>query len=407
MEANPIIPDSVTTLPPGLPMEIPIYFKPFWGSAYQIIPDSLFVNGPEQIGFETQEFTNAYPGWLNGYLAYAAGANRTGAQIVDYVAQNFSVSPQLLLALLEHQAGALSQSAPTAETINYPLGNVDRSHRGLYLQLVWAANTLNDYFYQWRQGTLQEFDLQDGRVQRPDPWQNAATVSLHAYFNQLYSPDVYEQAISPAGLAATYLALFGDPWLAAQPHIPGSLEQPPFSLPFEPGKIWALSGGPHTAWGEGEPLAALDFAPPAVAGGCLSSPEWATAVAPGVVVRSEPGTVTLDLDGDGDERTGWVVFYFHMATEDRVPVGTSLQTGDFIGHPSCEGGRATGTHIHIARKYNGEWIPADGPLAFNLAGWLAHAGDQRYQGTLTLNERTIIACVGCANQASLISAEKP
>ena len=38
-----------------------------------------------------------------------------------------------------------------------------------------------------------------------------------------------------------------------------------------------------------------------------------------------------------------------------------------------EGGHVTGTHVHIARKYNGEWIPADG-LAFNLEGWVAHDG---------------------------------
>ena len=43
--ANPIIPDSATTMPPGMPMKIPIYYKPLWGTPYQIIPDSLFVNG--------------------------------------------------------------------------------------------------------------------------------------------------------------------------------------------------------------------------------------------------------------------------------------------------------------------------------------------------------------------------
>ncbi len=46
--------------------------------------------------------------------------------------------------------------------------------------------------------------------------------------------------------------------------------------------------------------------------------EWATAAAPGIVARSELGTVVLDLDGDGDERTGWVIFYFHIGTEGRA-----------------------------------------------------------------------------------------
>jgi hypothetical protein len=36
----------------------------------------------------------------------------------------------------------------------------------------------------------------------------------------------------------------------------------------------------------------------------------------------------------------------------------AVKTGDRIGHPSCEGGAANATHVHIARRYNGEWIPA-------------------------------------------------
>jgi len=125
--------------------------------------------------------------------------------------------------------------------------------------------------------------------------------------------------------------------------------QPDFILPFEPGDVWALTGGPHTGWGNGAPLAALDFAPPSKISGCVRSGVWATAVADGVVVRSTIGEVMLDLDGDGDERTGWTIFYMHVASEGRALLGTSLKQGDRIGHPSCEGGTSTGTHIHIDR----------------------------------------------------------
>jgi hypothetical protein len=179
--------------------------------------------------------------------------------------------------------------------------------------------------------------------------------------------------------------------------------QPEFRLPFLAGVAWAYTGGPHTAYGLGEPFAALDFAPGANTSGCVPTQEWATAVAPGVVARSETGTVLLDLDGDGDERTGWVVFYFHVGTEGRAAVGAVLQTGDPVGFPSCEGGRTTGTHIHIARKYNGEWILADGTLAFNLEGWIAHNGANAYQGTMTRNSQTITACT-CSDAASQITA---
>ncbi len=170
-----------------------------------------------------------------------------------------------------------------------------------------------------------------------------------------------------------------------------------------------MTGGPHTAWGTGEPLAALDFAPPSKTSGCVFSDRWATAVASGVVVRSEVGQVMLDLDGDGDERTGWSVFYMHVATDGRPPLGTKLETGDPIGRPSCEGGSATGTHIHIARKYNGEWIPAagfaGGILAFNLEGWVAYNGTLPYLGTLRRHSQVVTACT-CSNAASWVQTDR-
>ena len=407
LEANPIIPEDATTLPPGLPMQIPIYFVPFWGSQFQILPDSLFVHGPALVGFDTQEFVNNQPGWLKDYRAYAAGENRSGAEIVDYVATNFSLSPRVLLALLDYQTGALSQaSMPRDVDEDYPLDYQARSHRGLYMQLVWAANTLNNGYYGYRTGRLTTLDFQDGTMEHPDPWQNAATVSLQYYFSLDSTRIMFDYVAGPDGFALTYQNLFGDPWADVQPHIPGSLQQPDMRLPFEPGKTWAYTGGPHTGWGTGDPRAAIDFAPPAVVGGCIPSSEWVTSVAGGVVARSETGIIELDLDGDGDLRTGWVVFYLHVATRDRVPAGKVLEAGDPLGHPSCEGGTSTGTHIHIVRKYNGEWIPADGPLAFTLEGWITHNGDKPYQGTLTRFSQTVTASANATKECMITAAEQ-
>ena len=388
---NTFIPKDATTLPTGMPMQIPIYYRSFWGSAYQIIPDSHFVNGPLAMDFDTDVFIAQYPGWLNGYQEYAGGKTRSAGGVIDYVAQNFSVSPRLLLALIEFRAGGLSQPELPEEKTTYPLGYQSSDHKGLYLQLVWLANQLNNGYYQWRTGDLIEFDLSDGTTVRPDPWQNAATVSIHMLFNQFYSGEEYQQAIGPIGFAETYRQLFGDPWEKDIPHIPGSLQQPLFTLPFEGGNIWAYTGGPHTGWGNGAPFAALDFAPPSKTGGCFYSLKWVTAIAPGLIIRSGSGVVTLDLDEDGDERTGWVILYLHMSNNERVAAGTHVEMGDPIGHPSCEGGTSTGTHIHVARKYNGEWMVADSVLPFMMEGWIPHNGDAAYLGTLTRFEQTVIA----------------
>jgi hypothetical protein len=406
LEANPIVPANATTLPPGMPMQIPIYYESFWGSPYQIIPDSLFVNGPSQIEFDTQAFVSSQPGWLRSYVEYAAGANRTGAEIVDYVSQNFSISPQLLLAMLEYQSGALSRNIlpPTIEE-SYVLGYEDRFHKGVYLQLVWAADLLNNGYYGWRTARLNALDFSDGTIENIDPWQNAATAALLNYFSLNSAKVKYQYAAGPDGIAKTFQNLFGDPWVDVQPHIPGSLQQPEMGLPFEGGKTWAYTGGPHTGWGTGEPWSAIDFAPPATITGCSPSNEWNTAVADGVIARTDEGVLELDLDGDGDPRTGWVVFYLHIATQDRAVVGTVLTAGQPLGHPSCEGGTSTGTHIHIARKYNGEWIAADGPLPFNLEGWIAHNGEEIYKGTLTRFSQTVIASTSAIQESYITSVK--
>jgi hypothetical protein len=136
--------------------------------------------------------------------------------------------------------------------------------------------------------------------------------------------------------------------------------------------------------------------------GCGESTAWVVAIAGGQIVRSESSYVVLDLDGDGFEQTGWDVIYQHIATKDRIPAGTWVNAGAHIGHPSCEGGTATGTHTHIARKYNGEWVAAGGPLPFVLSGWTAHAGSAPSKGTLTKGDKVITASPFSEHESQII-----
>ncbi len=403
--ANPVLPAQVTTLPVGMPMKIPIYYQSLWGSSYQILPDSLFVDGPDQVGFDITKFIGQQPGWLKDYHEYAFGGTRSASEIIDYIAISYSVSPRLLLALMDYQNGALTLPEEAPEFKDYPLGFIDYAHAGLYMQLNWAANFLNDKFYTYRLGKLTSFEHLDKTLERPDPWQNAATIAIQLYFASLYQTPEYQKASGPYGVARTYRDLFGDPLALKNDNIPGSLTQPILRLPYADEKTWVLTGGPHAGWGDEQPFAALDFAPPLNAsGGCVPTDEWATAVADGTIVRVDDGVAVLDLDGDNDERTGWVIFYLHLANEGKAQLGQKLKAGDPIGHPSCEGGHATGTHVHIVRKYNGEWIQAgSGVLPFNLDGWVAADGAAPYLGTLTKAGKRVRACT-CSDSASFVKA---
>jgi hypothetical protein len=387
-------------------MRVPAYYVPLTGSPFQILPDSEVVNGPSAIGFDIRREIQRRPGFLAGMSDYAYRRERPAWEVVEVVAQNYSIHPRLLLALLEHQTQALTKPFPEGDEATYPLGLKNPRYRGLFRQLLWAAEQLNDGYYGWRAGTLEEIELADGLLVRPDPWQNAGTVGLHFMFAGLFGKGEYDRAVGPGGFVQTYRSLWGDPFGGQVELIPPNLAQPNLALPFVPDRIWDFTGGPHYSWGTSLPLGALDFAPPALESGCAVSYEWIAAPADGVITRSGEAVVALDLDGDGEERTGWVLFFYHVGTEGRIGPGVRVQQGDLLGHPSCEGGRSTGTHFHIARRYNGEWIPAGGPVPFVLDGWVVAYGESPYQGTLTKGSKVVPACT-CSTVKNRILYELP
>jgi LasA protease len=403
---NPDIPADVTTLPAGLPMRIPAYFLPLTGTDFQIIPDSEFINGPSAIHFDVEDEIRRRGGFLVNMTGYVGGRGRSAWELVQMVSSDYSIHPRLFLTLLEFRSQALTNPVSEEDKIRYPLGYVDPLYQGLYRQLQWAAERLCDGYYGWRTGQLKEMFLIDDHLTRPNPWQNAGTVAIQNLFAELYGINEFEENIGPDGIVLTYKTLWGDPEQYEEELIPANLQQPELALPFLPERVWDFSGGPHYSWGTCLPYGAVDFAPPSLESGCAESTEWIAAPVAGWITRSEDAKVVLDLDGDKDERTGWVLFFFHVAEIDRVPEGTQLEIGDLIGHPSCEGGRATGTHVHFARRYNGEWVPAAGALPMVLDGWVVEYGDEPYLGTMRKGSKVVEACT-CTTSANQILYDFP
>jgi LasA protease len=395
------LPDEKDMIDPGQVMLIPSRLAET-GPIEKLIPDSELVYSPNAAEFDTIAFAAEKGGYLNRYREIINGFWRTGPEVVERVARNNSINPRILLAVLEFQSGWVTRAAaPEGDAFNYPLDYIDRQHMGLYRQLTWLANELGNGYYGWRDGSLTDVRFPDYSTLRITPDLNAGTVALQYFFALSRNQLTWERTLAPEGFIATYQALFGDPWAYDYPLFEPGVEQPPLILPFLPGHIWSFTGGPHGAWERDSAWAALDFAPASSVTGCAISEDWVVAAAPGMVVRSDNGTVVIDLDGDGREQTGWSLLYLHVSKEDRIEEGAFVVAGDRLGHPSCEGGTATGTHIHIARKYNGEWILADGSLPFNLSGWIAQAGSKPYQGALVKDGRKVLACT-CASQETLI-----
>jgi len=392
-QANGLTDDSILNIGQTLNVPPPAPVTP--GPPFKVIPDSELVYGPASAQFDIDAYVKNKGGYLAVYTEQVNDETLTGTQVVMRVAQDYSVNPRLLMALLEYRSKWVTSAQP--DVLDYPLGLARSDHAGLYRQLTWAANALNQGFYLWRANAVGTWVLGDGSVVPIDPTINAGTAGVQNMFSILDDRTEWDTDVSAFGLFQTYFFLFGNPFdLAIEPLTPSNLTQPRLDLPFEHGSIWGFTGGPHAGWDSGSAWAALDFAPSDVMG-CAMSAEWATAIADGFIVRAGTGEVIEDLDGDGYEQTGWDILYMHMAAQDRVEAGTYVYTGDHIGHPSCEGGIANAAHLHLARKYNGEWIPADGPLPFVLGGWTSSGDGTEYDGYLKRGTSTLEAAEGISD----------
>jgi murein DD-endopeptidase MepM/ murein hydrolase activator NlpD len=382
-------------------------------SELNIFPDSEVVYGPTTVAFDAAATINRFAGAMARQREYLKSNGWNGsAGVLMRVARENSINPRLLLSLLEFECGCVLGQREDAFESGYVLGYQDYRRRGLYRQLWWAANQLSAGYYGWREGRLKQIDLPDGTVFKLAPGSNAGTVALQYYFAQSWAAHRssnsagghgrawWESALDQEeGLPALHRRMFAESWAGAvyfEPAQVRELRQPEMILPFEPGRLWSLTSGPHQAWETLGSQAALDFAPASDKSGCLPTDAWVTAVADGRISRSENGMVILDLDeagrpSDGREQTGWAVLYMHIAAAGRATAGQRVRAGERIGQPSCEGGPSTGLNLHLARKYNGEWMAAGGAVPFVMDGWRAEAGTKPYEGILVKGEQKVVA----------------
>ncbi len=367
------------------------------GSApsFKIIPDSELVYGPNSILFNTDAFLKEKGGYLSSYTEEVDGEIYSASQIIEKVSAEYSVNPRILIASLEYISGWVTKSSTDPFFEKYPLGYINDRYEGLFRQLSFGANQLNRGFYLLQVNAVGAWLLTDGSRMPVDGTINPGTAGVQNLMASLLPLADWEVAVSESGVYATYEQLFGYPFdFGIEPLAPTDLQQPVMVLPFHPEKTWSFTGGPHAGWGDGSAWAAIDFAPPGAPRGCVQSEDWVTAIADGQVIYAQDGLVIQDLDGDGFVQTGWSVLYLHIESRDRVKPGVWLHTDDPIGHPSCEGGISDGTHLHLARRFNGMWIAADGTIPFNLDGYISSGNGIEYDGYLTRSGEKIEAFNG-------------
>ena len=391
-------------LPIGEEIAIPNQFKET-SLPYAVLPDSEIIYSPSAANFDIAGYIQQAGGYLSQHTEKVDGIEMSGTEIITRLARENSINPRLLLAFLEFHTHWVFDS-PANPQLQYPIGFMAPSHQGLYGEVSLLIRQLTQGYYGWRIGNLNSLLFGNQSAMQLYPGLNSGSVAVLNLFSKIYSRTVFSEKIyGEQGFISLYWKMFGDPWsLASQfePLIPQDLSQPNMELPFAPGERWVITGGPHNAWGVGSPYGGLDFAPSAVETGCGVSRFWVTSSTPGVVTRSENGVLVIDLDGDGYEQTGWNLVYLHIAQKDRPPVGTLVEVDQPVGHPSCEGGLSTGTHVHISRKFNGEWLGAGEPVPFVVSGWQALPGVRPYQGVLQKADKVVSARSDGSSSALII-----
>lgn len=411
MDGSPS-PDATLILDPGTRLLVPAY----QGETTRpdlLFPDSAVIYSPATIGFDVQVFADEQDGFFAKYTEVMTRGNTSASEILEQLAFEFSINPRLLLAVIEFESGWLTVPKPTKEQIAYPFGWPKSDRSGIYFQSGLAIKALSYAYYDWRAGYLTDLTFRDGETLRLAPQLNAGTVAVMHLFAQNHTREEWEEALyGPDSVVAIHTRFFGDAFelgAGVDPIFAAGTRQPQLNLPFPPNQVWNLTGGPHTAWGSGwrriGSLAALDFAPPLDRPGCGTSHRFTTAAAGGLVVRARNGAVVIDLDQDGYEQTGWVLLYMHVSNGGRVQVGDVLAQDDNVGHPSCVGGSSSGIHVHFARKFNGEWVAADGGLPLVLSGYRAYKGEDYYKGTLVRANRLVTANLAGNSRTRIVRPE--
>jgi len=137
MTANNITDPNALSI--GMVLSVPAPNPGDTGLSLKIIPDSELVYGPASIYFDINEFIQGQNGYLANYTQDVNGTILTGTEIIQIIAENYSINPRLLLALLEYQSGWVTNPAPI--NTSFPMGLADENRYGLYRQLAWTADT--------------------------------------------------------------------------------------------------------------------------------------------------------------------------------------------------------------------------------------------------------------------------
>jgi len=331
-----------------------------------LVADGQFVGN-----FNIEAFLNSHDSPLASY-----------AKSIESWARYYSINPRVVLALLESNYGLVSNFDPSA--------NPDTIHQLIEKTSVDLSLAFLQHMYEmgvrqkgraplFAQGG-QSFKFEDGTLAELTWSPSSASYALAAVESKgkLQNPGLSTQAIGGIG---DFEAAFGYFFPETDPlDTSNNLEPdtpPPddyFQLPFPLGATWTFSGVHSWSGSAAYPdRSSLDFSTPW--SNYPDSPYKNTvAAAPGNSVIIEPNPVFSDTPCwvEIDHGGGWSTHYYHLVnlgSPGAVGPNSQNQLIGGIGEETCNGGWASGPHVHFALFYNGAPYDLEG---LKFSGWTIH-----------------------------------
>ncbi|CAH9054196.1 Protease LasA [Pseudoalteromonas sp. CIP111854] len=271
-----------------------------------------------------------------------------------------SISPKLLLALMETQSQVLS--TPNKQNLNAPFGNLS-THKGFDKQVEDIALSLSKRYYAYQQYV--ELNIKNTLVST-----NASTVAIVSMLEN--------QRTDLNKLLVQYELLFGKSMLQANEknHIQVQNVQPQVNftmrLPWPSGNAW-YSGGAHSNTGSGYPYSSLDFNNGS--GGWGSNTPWVQASHSGRVTRYSSCSIRVT------HSSGYATQYYHMDNL-QYQSGDTISSGAWLGRYAnnrnqalCQGGSSSGPHVHFSLLNNGRFISLHN---WYISGYRIDVGNSNY-----------------------------
>ncbi len=332
-------------------------------------------NGPE-----IQALLEVRGSQLKDVRFAVGGRSQSFTDVLVSLTSLYSLSPQLLLALIDLQSGLVSNPQASSDQMAWALGYPDRGRRGLSSQLHWAARELRY--------AVRDYALKGSGPPAPLVFADGTRQELSAdiSFSRYVLARVLAPTIGPGqlgarldGLIRRYTRLFGDPrepptdWPApAAPFLTRPMERnfPITSFFDHDTPFLRQNGSIATYWGRTETDIAFAYDGHTGWDYGIGPPDPVLAAGAGVVTfagNSEDGCATPAHAVIIDHGNGYRTLYWHLDSIS-VEAGQPITAGTPVGVAGASG-CAAGAHLHLQVQYLGRDVDPYGWCGAGADPW--------------------------------------